>query len=110
MGKRVTLSSGTVFNTLTSAKLHFNEMREAVAVGSSLLEPHKSDVLDLYRRYCVATDWDEVDAVDVVAQNVVKQVNGRHVTSKALAVVPRSGGAPTPFSLDKALTAIAESV
>ena len=107
MVKKVTLSSGVVFPTLKAAKSHFSEIREDLAIGALLGEPARSDVLEVYQRYCFATTWTPIDAVDVTALHDEKvRPGGGYARSKALAVVDASG-ARTIFSVDKALEAIA---
>jgi len=107
MVKKVTLSNGVVFPTLKAAKSHFSGIRENLTIGALLVEPARGDVLEVYQRYCAATAWTPIDAVDVTASHDEKVRSGvRYARSKALAVVDASGGR-TIFSIDKALEAIA---
>ena len=107
MVKKVKLSSGVVFPTLKAAKNRFSGIREDLAIGALLCEPARSDVLEIYQRYCAATAWMPIDAVDVTASHDEKvRPGGGYARSKALAVVDASGGR-TIFSIDKALEAIA---
>lgn len=108
MAKQVTLAGGRMFQTLSAAKAYFGAMREATSLGAKLADPDRSDVLDLYRRYCAATKWPAVDAVDVTTKLDNRQrPHGGYATTKAFAVVTTSG-ATEIFSIDKALAAIAE--
>lgn len=107
MVKKITLSRGLAFETLKAAKSHFSGIREGLAVGRLLDEPARSDVLEVYRRYCEATAWTPIDAIDVTASLDEKvRSRGDYARSKALAVVDAFGG-QTIFSVDKALKAIA---
>jgi len=107
MAKQVTIASGTVFQTLTAAKMHFSSIRESTQPGSLLSEPDRSDVLDIYQRYCVATNWPVENAVDVTtAWDNQQRPQGGYATTKAFAIVVASGETKV-FSMDKALAAIA---
>lgn len=107
MAKQVTVESGTVFGTLTAAKEHFNRIREATPPGSRLSGSERTDVLDIYRRYCAATNWPAEKAVDVTTEwDNEQRPQGTYAKTKAFAVVTASGSTKI-FSMDKALTAIA---
>jgi hypothetical protein len=107
MAKQVTVQSGTVFQTLKAAKAHFSELREATPLGARLSEPEKSDVLDVYRRYCAATGWKVEGAVEVTTEwDNQQRPAGTYAQTKAFAVVTASGSTSV-FSMDKALEAIA---
>lgn len=107
MAKRVTVKSGTVFQTLKAAKDYFGNLRDSTPLGAILSEPEKSDVLDVYRRYCTATEYPAADAVDVTTQWDKRQrPSGTYAQTKAFAVVTASGSTHV-FSMDKALEAIA---
>jgi hypothetical protein len=110
MAKHVTLKSGIVFQKLRAAKNHFCKIRETTLLGTPLSEPERSDLLDIYRRYCDATPgWQAEDAVDVTTQLDNRQRSkGTYAPTKAFAVVTASGS--TIFSVDKALEAIATSL
>lgn len=66
MAKNVTLKSGTVFTPLTKAKEYFSDIRESVEPGSSASPSIKSDVIDLYERYCAATEWTIESTTDII--------------------------------------------
>lgn len=107
MAKQVTILSGETFPSLNAAKDYFSKIREASPVGISLLEPDRSDVLDVYLRYCAATGWKAEDAVDVLAEWDNRQrAQGKYAQTKAFAVIMKSGSTSI-FSMDKALEAIA---
>ena len=107
MAKQVPIKSGIVFPTLKAAKDHFCKIRETTPVGTRLSEPERSDVLDVYRRYCDATGWPAEAAVDVTTEwDNQQRPTGAYAKTKAFAVVTASGSA-TIFSMDKALNAIA---
>lgn len=107
MPKTVTTKSGTVFKTLTAAKDHFAQIRKDAPVGEMLPEPHRSDLMDIYLRYCQATNWSAEDAVDVTtAWNNDKRPGDRYAQTKAFAVVTPSGDQHI-FSIDGALKEIA---
>jgi len=106
MAKQVTIQSGVVFPTLKGAKDHFCKLRESTPLGTRLSEPERSDVLDVYRRYCDATGWQAEGAVDVTTEWDNRQrPNGTHAQTKAFAVVTASGSTSI-FSVDKALETI----
>ncbi|WP_434619005.1 hypothetical protein [Tabrizicola sp. M-4] len=104
----MTTKSGTVFKTLAAAKDHFAQIRKDLPVGEMLPEPHRSDVIDIYLRYCHATNWSADDAVDVTtAWNNDKRPGDRYAQSKAFAIVTSSGDR-RDSSIDRALQAIAK--
>jgi hypothetical protein len=89
MAKQVTNLSGIVFPALKAAK------------------DYVSDVLDVYMRYCAATAYSAVAAVDVTTEWDNKpRPTGTYAQTKAFAVVTASGSTSI-FSMDKALEAIA---
>ena len=107
MAKQVTTKSGTVFKTITAAKDHFNTLRKDTPVAALLSEPERSDVIDIYHRYCRATGYPALNVVDVttVLENEPR-TGGSFATTKAFAVIAASGE-KDPFSILKALSAIA---
>lgn len=108
MPKAMTTKSGTVFKTLTAAKEHFAQIRKDSPVGEMVPEPHRSDVIDIYLRYCQATNWSAEDAVDVTtAWNNEKRPGDRYAQTKAFSIVTPSGDRHD-FSIDRALQAIAK--
>ncbi|MCQ2992370.1 hypothetical protein NLO72_24535 [Pseudomonas tremae] len=109
MAKKVNVQSGTVFTTLNAAKAYFDDLREETAIEGKLSEPDRSDVLDIYHRYCQLDSWDgEVkDAIDVVAVwDNRPRGPGQYAQTKAFAVVSESGERSI-FSIGRALTKIA---
>lgn len=107
MAKQVTIRSGIVFPTLKAAKDHFSKLRESTPLGTRLSEPERSDVLDVYRRYCAATNWPAEDAIDVTTEwDTRPRPEGTYAQTKAFAVVTASGSTSI-FSVDKALEKIA---
>lgn len=109
MVKKVTVSSGMVYNTLATAQAYFDGLRERTAIEEKLSDPDRSDVLDIYHRYCQLDSWnDEVkDAVDVIAVwDNRPRGPGQHAQTKAFAVVSPLGERSI-FSIRKALTKIA---
>lgn len=108
MAKRVRLRSGREFKPITAAKAHFSGLREKMHINARLAEPERSDVLDIYRRYCKASGWAAEEAVDVVVTwDSRQQPAGPYSRTRAFAVVT-AGGTTAAFSMDKALQAIAE--
>ena len=109
MAKQVTTQSGLNFSTLAEARKHFRKLREDTSLGTRLSEPERSDVLDIYKRYCTTAEHPVVDAIDVTtAWDKELRRNGIYAQTKAFAVVTASGLTNT-FSMDKALGAIAKS-
>jgi hypothetical protein len=107
MAKQVTIKGGQTFNTLDKAEKQFSDIRIATELRATLAEPDRSDALDIYFRYCAATEWPPVEAVDVIADWYSrKRSSGGHATTKALYVVDASGERHV-FSIDKAVAAIA---
>jgi hypothetical protein len=108
MAKQVTLASGISFPTLSAAKAHFSVMREATPPGTKLTDTDRSDILDIYQRYCAATEYPAVEAVDVTTEMDNQQrPYGGYATTKAFAVVTANGETKV-FSIDKALAEIAK--
>jgi hypothetical protein len=106
MAKQVTIPSG-VFPTLKAAKDHFSKLRESTPLGTRLSEPERSDVLDVYRRYCAATAHPVEDAVDVTIEWDNRQrPKGTYAQTRAFAVVT-AFGSTSIFSMDRTLEAIA---
>lgn len=107
MTKTVTIKSGRTFRTLTEAKRHYGAIREDAAIGSKLSEPVRSDVIDVYERYCRATKWQAENAIDVVVDwDNRKRSHEGYAQTKAFYIVSLSGENHV-FSIDKALSAIA---
>lgn len=108
MVKRVTTKSGREFRPMNAAKIYFNGLRDELSVGGRLDDPDRSDILDIYQRYCTATKYPAVDAVDVTTEIDNRQRSqGRYAQTKAFAVVDAKGKTHI-FSIDEALTRIAE--
>lgn len=109
MAKRVILSSGREFKPLTLAKAHFSGVRERTPVNALVADPDRSDVIDIYRRYCLASGQVVQNAVDVTIVKDQKQNPGGNYahTVKAFAVV-LANGSLSVFNMEKALRAIAE--
>lgn len=109
MAKRVILSSGREFKPVTSAKAHFSGLRERTPVKAFVSEPDRSDVIDIYRRYCRTSGQAALDAVDVTIVMDQKQNSGGNYVraAKAFAIVSATGSLSI-FSMEKALRAIAE--
>ncbi|WIY27514.1 hypothetical protein [Parasedimentitalea psychrophila] len=106
MVKQVITQSG-VFSTLTKAKAYYKTIRENLGIEEILVEPERSDILDIYRRYCDATNYPAETAVDVMAHwDNRKRPVGNYMQTKALFIVKISGERSV-FSIDKALEAIA---
>ena len=93
MAKKVIVKSGTVYNTLAAAKAYFDALREGTAIEDKLSEPDRSDVLDIYHRYCQIGSWDgEVkDTVDVITVwDNRPRGPGQYAQTKTFAVVSAS--------------------
>jgi len=107
MAKSVTTQSGRDFLTIKDAQAYYRALRETLPLDSLLPEPDRSDILDIYRRYCAADAYPMVAAVNVTTKNETRAVAGSgYVTTKAFAVLD-AAGAKTVFSVDKALSAVA---
>ncbi len=109
MAKRVILLSGRQFKPVTSAKAYFSGLRERTPLKSLLAEPERSDVIDIYQRYCRATGHTaEVAAEVTVVMDEKQRPGGNYAQAvKAFAVLTPTG-ALVLFSMDKALKAVAE--
>lgn len=109
MAKKVNVKSGTVYPTLGAAKAYFDALREGTAIEGKLSDPDRSDVLDIYHRYCQLDGWgvEVKDAIDVVAVwDNRPRGPGQYAQTKTFAVVSESGERSI-FSIGKALTKIA---
>lgn len=107
MAKQVSLASGVSFQTLTAARSYFSVIRQATLPGTKVADPNRSDILDVYRRYCAATNYPAIDAVEVTTElDNQQRPSGGYNTTKAFAVVAATGET-TVFSIDRALAAIA---
>lgn len=108
MAKKVRIKSGITFPSLKEAMEHFDAVRKSTDIGTMLSEPARSDVLDIYVRYCNATDYKVRDAVDITTEfDNRKRHGGTYATTKAFAVVLLSGEREI-FSMRTALKEIAE--
>lgn len=109
MAKRVTVLSGREFKPVTSAKAYFSGLKERTPLKSPLGEPERSDIIDIYQRYCRATGQTAEVAADVAVVMDEKQRPGGNYAQavKAYAVLTPTG-ALVLFSMDKALKAVAE--
>ena len=107
MTKTVFVQSGTSFKSLSAAKEHYSKIRVATEVEAKLSELERSDILDIYYRYCVATNWEPKDVVDVVVDwdNRPRDM-GQHAQTKAFHIITRTGDKEV-FSIDRALKEIA---
>lgn len=108
MTKNINIKSGTVFGSLTAAKEHYSNLRESTEAGSMFSDPERSDIVDIYQRYCHATNWipEEVSEVMVDWDNRERQGN-QFAQTKAFHVINKFGK-KNVFSIDKALSAIAK--
>lgn len=107
MAKSVSLKSGLSFGTLTQAKQYFSDIREKTDPGSSVSESVKNDIIDLYNRYCSATNWPAGSAADIVVDwDNRERSPGLHAQTKAFHRVDEAGQKHV-FSIDKALSAVA---
>lgn len=72
MAKRLIVKSGTVYNILAADQAYFDALREGTAIEGKLSDPDRSDVLDIYHRYCQLDSWagEVKDTVDVVASSM----------------------------------------
>jgi hypothetical protein len=74
-----------------------------------LHEPERSDVLDIYQRYCEATGRAVEDAVEVTVIWEKKQrPGGNYAHSARTFAVVTAAGLKSVFSMDKVLQAVAE--
>lgn len=117
MAKKVRVKSGRTFDTLSAAKEHFGNIRRNTEPNGSIPEPERSDIIDIYERYCEATGYAEkpttgefINPKDVVGLTTMldnrQRPNASYASTKAYAVISASGELNV-FSIDKALTAIA---
>nr|WP_321510236.1 hypothetical protein [uncultured Celeribacter sp.] len=107
MAKQVILQGGRVFPTLSSAKAHYSEIRKASILDDLLVEPERSEILEIYLRYCEVTNYPAVSAQDVTVKNDNRpRSNDNYSTTKAFFIVDAAGERHV-FSIDKALAAIA---
>lgn len=107
MAKKVILEGGIKFPTLSSAKAHYSNIRQAAVLDDFLEDPARSEILEIYRRYCEATNYKAVSAQNVTVKNDNRpRGNDNYATTKAFFVVD-SDGEYHVFSIDKALASIA---
>tara|TARA_R110000782_G_scaffold80763_1_gene159668 strand:- start:214 stop:570 length:357 start_codon:yes stop_codon:yes gene_type:complete len=106
-GKKCFPSKQYFFSTITDAKAHFNDLRESTQIGATISEPERSSLLDLYKRYCVATNFQAEDAVDVTtAWDNKQRSNETYAPTKSFAIITSSNLIIT-FSIDKAIRSVA---
>ncbi len=107
MAKSVFLKSGLHFGTINQAKQYFRDIRENTAPGSSVSESVRNDIIDLYNRYCSATNWPAGSVADLVVDwDNRERSPGIHAQTKAFHRVDE-GGEKHVFSIDKALRVVA---
>jgi hypothetical protein len=107
LSRQIQLLNNGGFQTLTAARSYFSVIRKATLPGTKVADPNRSDILDVYRRYCAATNYPAIDAVEVTTElDNQQRPSGGYNTTKAFAVVTATGET-TVFSIDRALAAIA---
>lgn len=108
MAKKVRILSGTVFPSMAKAEEHFDAIRQRTEINAHIPDPDCSDIIDVYVRYCVATDFPHPPVVAATTDwNNDVRPGPQYATTKAFAVVTADGKNIT-FSMPKALKAIAE--
>jgi hypothetical protein len=107
MAKEVSTKSGRKFSTLKAAEEYFDKIRESAPINERISDPDKSDIIDIYERYCAATDYKLEDVIGITTVWVRRQLpRGDYVQTKAFAVV-KAADKIESFSMNKALKAIA---
>lgn len=108
LAKKVRTLSGTVFPSVSKAEEHFDAIRQRTEIKAQIPDPDRADIIDIYVRYCAATDYSHPPVIGVTtAWNNDVRPGQQYAPTKAFAVVTASGEHKT-FSMPKALKAIAE--
>ena len=105
--KSVQLKSGQSFKSLKLACQYFDKVRVSSKLDTALEEPLSSDIIDIYERYCSATNYPMIaaDAAVVVMDNRIRPT-GVYASSRAFAV-RSADGEPVVFRMPDALRACA---
>lgn len=103
MAKSVSLRTGRVFGTITTAKGHFARILDAQELKKAFSGRELADIKALYEEYCAKTDW---AMPSPPASFYPTHDRGPGYTTRCFGVTFEDG-TTTNFSLEKALRAIA---
>ncbi|WP_199084656.1 hypothetical protein [Bosea sp. ASV33] len=104
MAKKVKFKSGLEFSPLRAAVLHVYGIMREHSEGSAIPEPHASDLLDMYRRYCDVTGRDDFGVVAVRAMTSCMEF---YIKPGQLKLVACGKRAWLPINVSEAIFAIA---
>jgi hypothetical protein len=104
VSKTIDLGVGLKFESITSAKMHFDPILKNAALGQHFTGQEFQDIKTLYDEYCRKTNW----AVKSPANAFFpKNEVGKGFTTRCFGIEFKDGSTDR-FSLDKALSAVAK--
>lgn len=104
VSKRIDLGTGLIFDSISAAKVHFDPMRTEGSLDVHLARGRFLEMKKLYEEYCRKTNYSLPFPVAAFYPTMEKRSGGY---TRCIGVSFQDGSATT-FSLDKALSAVAE--
>ena len=103
MSKTVDLGNGLKFDSIGDGKKYFHDILEGAKIEERFAGQEFKDISALYEAYCKKTNW---HLASPVAGFFPKHERGKGFTTKCFGIEFEDGSVDR-FSLDKALSAIA---
>jgi hypothetical protein len=103
VSKTIDLGAGLKFESITAGKMHFEPILKDAALGKHFTGQEFQDIKSLYDAYCVKTNWVVKSPVTAFFP---KNETGNGFTTKCFGIQFEDGSTDR-FSLDKALSAVA---
>ena len=103
VSKAIDLGAGLQFESITAGKMHFEPILKDAALGKHFAGQELQDIKALYDEYCRKTNWIIKSPVKAIFP---KNETGKGFTTKCFGI-QFEDGATDRFSLDKALSAVA---
>jgi hypothetical protein len=101
MAKGIDLGPGLQFPSITAGREHYKPVLDATPIGQQIPPQHFNDVKILYEKYCERTNW-PLPSPPVAFGAQLGQFNTKCFN------VEFADGTKTSFSLEKALSAVAQ--
>jgi hypothetical protein len=104
VSKRIDLGPGLIFGSISAAKVHFDPTRAKGLLDADISKGQFSEMKMLYEKYCLKTNYPIPSPVAAFYPTMEKRNGGN---TRCMGVRFQYGSATT-FSLDKALSAVAQ--
>jgi hypothetical protein len=105
MVKRIELAPDLKFDSITQARTYFDNIKNSTPLNERVSEGEFKSLRLLYERYCATTSW-SINSPPAAFFPTYEKRNG--ATTKCFGV-EFEDGTKVSFSLDKALTAVADA-